>query len=98
MPVVVVNRITAKDKESFNRIVEAFKHRSHMVEDMEGFMGVEVLVNEEDMEVLVLTRWRDLESFKRWVESEEFKKAHSGERTSGINAESEGKVYITLES
>lgn len=97
MTVVIINRITAGDKETLNEIVRRFKNRAGLVDKMDGFLGIELLVNEEDLEVLVLTRWRDKDSLEKWLNSEEFKRAHSGSRSGGgLNATSAGKIYMSV--
>ncbi len=98
MAVVIINRIISEDKETMRRIIERFRNRAGLVDKMDGFLGIELLVNEEEFEILVLTRWRDMDSLNQWLNSLEFKKAHSGERSgSGLNARSDGKVYVSVE-
>jgi len=97
MVVVIINRITVDDKEALERVVDRFRNRAGLVDEMDGFLGIELLVNEEDLEIMVLTRWKDRDSLNRWLSSPEFRKAHSGDRSgSGLNARSSGKVYISI--
>ena len=44
--------------------------RGH-VQGFPGFVSMEVLKSDAGDEVLVVTRWRDRESFEAWVHSEE---------------------------
>lgn len=98
MAVVIINRIMADDKETLERIVERFRNRAGLVDKMDGFLGIELLVNEEDLEIMVLTRWRDMDSLNSWLNSPEFKKAHSGDRSGNVlNARSSGKVYMSID-
>ena len=88
----MINRIRARDKETFDRIIERFKNRSRLVDSMKGFQGIELLVNEEKLEILVVTRWDSKEDLERWLDSLEFQTVH-GSGGSSLNAESEGVVY-----
>ena len=93
MPIAIVNRIKAPDKETFSHIIERFKNRAGLVDRMPGFQGFELWANEEKLEILVITRWRSREDLENWVNSQEFKKAHERAGTGGGSSESEGTVY-----
>ncbi|MCE4621698.1 MAG: antibiotic biosynthesis monooxygenase [Desulfurococcales archaeon] len=98
MSVAIINRITVDDKETLEKVVDRFRNRAGLVDKMDGFLGIELLVDEEDLEIMVVTRWRDMDSLNRWLNSPEFKKAHTGDRSgSGLNARSSGKVYISID-
>jgi heme-degrading monooxygenase HmoA len=45
---------------------------------------MEVLKSDAADEVLVITRWRDRESFEEWVHSEEFRRAHGRGGAGGL--------------
>lgn len=49
----------------------AFINRPRLVEKADGFRGLEVLTDATDPSIfLLLTRWRDKESFQAWHRSE----------------------------
>ncbi len=94
----IINYIKASTPEALDKVVSAFKDRVRLVEKREGFIGLTVLANRERLEVLVITFWRDRESFEKWVDSEEFKKAHENARRRRIEGtSSEGVEYDVVE-
>ncbi len=93
MPIAIVNRINAPNKEAFHNIIERFRNRAGLVDRMPGFQGFELWANEEKLEILVITRWRSKKDLENWINSEEFKKAHERARTGDSNTDSEGTIY-----
>lgn len=73
--IAIINRLPVKEGAA-DQIVERFAGSAGSVQGFPGFVSMEVLRAANDDEVLVLTRWRDRESFDAWVGSEEFKEAH----------------------
>lgn len=73
--IAITNSLPVKDGAA-DEIVERFAESRGNVQDFPGFVSMEVLRSEDETEVLVITRWRDRESFDSWVHSEEFKRAH----------------------
>ncbi len=73
--IAIFNSLPVKEGAA-DRIVERFAESRGHVQDFPGFVSMEVLKSDGDDEVLVITRWRDRESFDSWVRSEEFAKAH----------------------
>jgi heme-degrading monooxygenase HmoA len=59
-----------------DEIVDRFAASRGDVQGFPGFVSMEVLKSDAEDEVLVVTRWRDRESFDAWVGSEEFSRAH----------------------
>ena len=57
--------------------------RGH-VQGFPGFVSMEVLKSDAEDEVLVVTRWRDRESFENWIHSEEFSRAHGRGGAGGL--------------
>jgi heme-degrading monooxygenase HmoA len=55
-----------------DEIVDRFAASRGDVQGFPGFVSMEVLKSDAEDEVLVVTRWRDRESFDAWVGSEEF--------------------------
>jgi len=73
--IVVSNRIqVAKGHE---QAFEArFEGRARLVENMPGFVRLEILRPIKSDYYIVLTHWRDEASFRAWTDSAEFKEAH----------------------
>ena len=74
--IAVFNRLPVKEGAA-DQVVERFANSQGHVQDFPRFVSMEGLNSEAGDEVLVITRWRDKESFDSWVHSEEFKKAHA---------------------
>ena len=73
--IAVSNRIqVAKGQE---KDFEArFEGRARLVENMPGFVRLEILRPIKSDYYIVLTHWRDEASFRAWTDSAEFKEAH----------------------
>jgi signal transduction histidine kinase/heme-degrading monooxygenase HmoA len=57
----------------------AFQQRPHLVDDVPGFLGMEVFTEEkEDSSFYLVTRWTDPESYTAWHSSPAHHKSHSG--------------------
>ena len=73
--IVVANRISvAKGFEK--AFEERFKNRARKVDKMPGFIRNEVLRPVGTEPYVIVTHWKNKESFEAWTESEEFKEAH----------------------
>ena len=60
-----------------DELAHRFAARAGAVDGAEGFEGFELLKPTDDRDQwLVLTRWRDDESFQAWVESPSFAEGH----------------------
>lgn len=73
--IAIMNRLPVKEGAA-EKVVERFAGSRGHVQGFPGFVSMEVLRSEDESEVLVVTRWRDRESFDSWVESDAFKEAH----------------------
>lgn len=73
--IAITNSLPVKEGAA-DQIVERFADSRGNVQGFPGFVSMEVLKSEDSSEVLVITWWQDMESFKAWVHSEEFAKAH----------------------
>ena len=70
MTVIKINAITVP-RESGDELAQRFAARAGAVDDADGFEGFELLKPTDDREQwLVITRWRDEESFQAWLGSE----------------------------
>ena len=81
MTVIKINAITV-DPDSGDELAHRFAARAGAVDDQDGFEGFELLKPVDDRNTwLVLTRWRDEESFQAWMGSTAFGAGHRGEST-----------------
>lgn len=81
--ILVMNRfkVTPGREADF---IEAFKGRARMIDDMPGFLGLDVMKPGGDEGVFIsMARWRSTEDFENWTNSDAFKKAH-GRRHPGM--------------
>ena len=76
--VIKINAITVPEG-SGDELAKRFAARAGAVDDQEGFEGFELLKPTDDRTTwLVVTRWRDEESFQAWVNSPAFGHGHQG--------------------
>jgi heme-degrading monooxygenase HmoA len=76
--VVKINAITVP-AESGDELGKRFAARAGAVDGQDGFEGFELLKPTDDRTTwLVMTRWRDEESFQAWVSSAAFGQGHAG--------------------
>jgi heme oxygenase (mycobilin-producing) len=81
MTVIKINAITVP-ADSGDELAKRFAARAGAVDDQDGFEGFELLRPTDDRHTwLVMTRWRDDESFNAWLSSPAFGHGHPG--TSG---------------
>ncbi|MCW2496874.1 antibiotic biosynthesis monooxygenase family protein [Jatrophihabitans sp.] len=79
MTVIKINAITVA-ADSGDELARRFAARAGAVDDREGFEGFELLQpTDERTTWLVVTRWRDEESFQAWVNSPAFGHGHRSE-------------------
>ena len=83
--VVVMNRIpVAEGRES--EFEQTFAARDRAVDQMPGFVDLQVLRPSEGRTYVVMTRWRSREAFEAWTKSEAFINAHR-KQSPGLAAE-----------
>lgn len=76
MTVIKINVITVP-QDSADELAHRFAARAGAVDDAAGFEGFELLKPaDERQQWLVITRWRDEESFQAWLGSESFARGH----------------------
>ena len=79
MSVVKINAITVP-ADSGDELARRFAARAGAVDSQDGFEGFELLKPVDDRTTwLVLTRWRDEESFNAWLSSPSFVHGHRSE-------------------
>ncbi|MBL7002562.1 MAG: antibiotic biosynthesis monooxygenase [Gammaproteobacteria bacterium] len=60
-------------------VKDAFCNRPHMVDDVAGFIRMEVMNPIDDPEeFLLMTYWQDEASWKEWYHGHTYKNAHKG--------------------
>jgi heme-degrading monooxygenase HmoA len=83
--VVVMNRIpVAEGRES--EFEQTFAARARAVDQMPGFVDLQVLRPSEGRTYVVMTRWRSRAAFDAWTKSEAFISAHR-KQSPGLAAE-----------
>jgi heme oxygenase (mycobilin-producing) len=83
--VVKINAITVP-ADSGDELARRFAARAGAVDDQQGFEGFELLKPVDDRTTwLVVTRWKDEESFQAWLSSPSFTHGHrsAAERSGG---------------
>ena len=79
MTIIKINAITVP-ADSGDELARRFAARAGAVDNQEGFEGFELLKPTDDRTTwLVVTRWRDEESFQAWVSSPAFGHGHRSE-------------------
>lgn len=97
MGVVKINAITVP-AESGDELARRFAARAGAVDGQPGFEGFELLRPTDDRTTwLVLTRWKDEESFNAWVSSPAFMHGHKGVAPEGTGHGQPAPVAMTSE-
>jgi heme oxygenase (mycobilin-producing) len=66
------------DPERSDELVAAFQRRSRLVESHDGFVDLQVWRSDRDpAEVLMISRWRDRESFTEYMKSKDHRASHN---------------------
>ena len=79
MSIIKINAITVP-ADSGDELARRFAARAGAVDGQDGFEGFELLrPTDERTTWLVVTRWRDEESFQAWVSSPAFAHGHGGD-------------------
>jgi len=73
--IVVMVRIPVGSTDEGNRLEERFKNRLGAVDNMQGFLGFELLKGEH--EYVSVTRWAGQADLDRWMASQAHAQAHS---------------------
>ncbi|MDG2027249.1 MAG: antibiotic biosynthesis monooxygenase [Acidimicrobiales bacterium] len=84
--VIKINAITVPGDRG-DEVARRFAERAGAVDSMDGFEGFELMRPTDDRETwLVITRWRDEESFLGWTRSEQFRDGHKEALAAGNDA------------
>ena len=79
---IIVTNTSKITKDNGFKLIDRFD-KVGKVEEMEGFLGLEVLFTDnvpDYDEVTISTRWDSKEAFKAWTNSDAFKESHSRDR------------------
>lgn len=91
MTVIKINAITVP-QDSGDELAKRFAARAGAVDGAEGFEGFELLQpTDERTTWLVITRWRDEESFEAWRTSASFGRGHGEGSAAGGEGEARQK-------
>jgi heme-degrading monooxygenase HmoA len=83
MSIIKINAITVAS-DSGDELAKRFGARAGAVDNADGFEGFELLQpTDERTTWLVMTRWRDEDSFNAWVASPAFAHGHRSEAAAG---------------
>ncbi len=97
MTVIKINAITVP-ADSGDELAKRFAARAGAVDDQDGFEGFELLQPaDERTQWLVVTRWRDEESFQAWVSSPAFGHGHRSEGAKDHGADAKPPVSVSSE-
>lgn len=73
---VSVSRLRVRPERATD-LIEAFQARAHLVDDFDGFQGLEVWQASRDpSEVLMVSHWRDRAAFSSYMKSAEHQVSH----------------------
>ena len=97
MTTIVINAITVPDGAG-DELAKRFAARAGAVDDQDGFEGFELLQpTDERTQWLVVTRWRDEESFQAWVNSPAFGHGHRSEAPKDHGGDAKPPVSVASE-
>ncbi len=97
MTVIKINAITV-GADSGDELARRFAARAGAVDGSDGFEGFELLQpTDERLTWLVVTRWRDEESFQAWVNSPAFGHGHRSEAERAGGGEPPSHVGVSSE-
>ncbi|MGX7680391.1 antibiotic biosynthesis monooxygenase family protein [Jatrophihabitans sp. DSM 45814] len=89
MSVIKINAITVP-RDSGDELAKRFAARAGAVDDADGFEGFELFQpTDERTTWLVITRWRDEDSFNAWVQSPAFGHGHRSSAASEPSGDSD---------
>lgn len=72
---VSVSRLRVVPEEAPG-LIEAFRQRAHLVDDVEGFHRLEVWQGADASEVLMVSWWRHRDCFKAYMRSADHRASH----------------------
>ena len=59
-------------------LIDAFRRRAHLVDDVDGFIDLQVWQSDVDAgELIMVSRWRERQAFVEYMRSAEHKASHA---------------------
>lgn len=95
--IVVMNAVRVSGEQA-KEFEQAFLSRPRLLDQVDGFIRFELLRPQGRDEYLVVTHWRDHDSFQGWLKSDAFRQAHKGLRDSEIAHASEVRTYEVIDT
>jgi len=75
---VALSRFTIRN-DMAREVRDAFGARPHLVDQAQGFIGMEVMSPlDNEAEIWLVTRWTDEQSYRLWHKSHSYHDSHSG--------------------
>ena len=75
---VALSRFTIRN-DMAEAVRQAFSGRPHLVDQAQGFLGMQVMSPVENpAEIWLVTRWRDEQSYRTWHKSHDYHASHKG--------------------
>jgi heme-degrading monooxygenase HmoA len=75
---VALSRFTIRNDMSAE-VRQAFRTRPHLVDEAQGFIGLQVMSPVENpAEIWLVTRWTDEQSYRIWHKSHSYHESHAG--------------------
>lgn len=94
---VVISRFRVANGTS-QEVRDAFLARPHLVDDVSGFEGMEVLSPTGDSdEFWLLTRWKDEPSYRSWHHGHAYRESHKG-IPQGLKLDASRTAIMTFKS
>ena len=76
--IVALSRFTIAN-DMTDAVRAAFRQRPHLVDDVPGFLGMEVMSpTDKPAEIWLVTRWQDEKSYKSWHGGHQYHASHQG--------------------
>jgi len=97
MTIIKINAITVS-ADSGDELAQRFAARAGAVDNQQGFEGFELLKPTDDRTTwLVVTRWKDEQSFNAWVSSPAFAHGHRSEAAPAEGGDAKPPVGVNSE-
>lgn len=78
MMIIALSRFTIAN-DMTNEVRAAFRRRPHLVDEVNGFLGMEVMSPvDTPAEIWLVTRWRDEQSYRSWHHGHAYHESHTG--------------------
>ncbi len=76
--IIVLSRFAIADQAITEHVKQAFQHRPHLVDQVSGFIRMEVLIPQQHPnEIWLFTYWQTQEDYQTWHSSPAYKQAHA---------------------